>query len=258
MPNYTKNIVTLTGPQDQLNNLKNKLVKTDDMDIFDFNLLIPMPESLMVECSSTINEYINLYWTSINRDKDKNANIISEYETAVLSYMGKTRTLWSDKVALEIIPDSEYKEMIESKIKSHSRKSNVDENTPVFKSEQDVLEYGKKYLDNLKLYRYLTWYDWSIENWGTKWNSCEGSVSFFDDRLVFTFLTAWSIPDKVYIALYKLIEESCPNVSMSIEFADEDFGGAMGMVKGYDSQREDLSIEYFDEDEEFYEQVWGY
>lgn len=44
-----------------------------------------------------------------------------------------------------------------------------------------------------------SWWDWSIDNWGTKWNACEGSSDgywqFFD--------TAWSPPSKVIEVLSK-------------------------------------------------------
>lgn len=45
------------------------------------------------------------------------------------------------------------------------------------------------------------WYDWSVENWGTKWNSFEGNVT--DAGIGFS--TAWSPPIPVIAALAKKI-----------------------------------------------------
>jgi Api92-like protein with ferredoxin domain len=45
-----------------------------------------------------------------------------------------------------------------------------------------------------------SWYDWSIANWGTKWNS----YSFrpiSDEPLEFLFETAWAFPEPVFVAL---------------------------------------------------------
>lgn len=36
------------------------------------------------------------------------------------------------------------------------------------------------------------WYNWRVENWGTKWEGYDGR--FNDDQSVFTFDTAWSPP----------------------------------------------------------------
>lgn len=46
------------------------------------------------------------------------------------------------------------------------------------------------------------WYDWSIDNWGTKWDACQMDWSHGDDgNVTFTFNTAWSPPIPVYEAL---------------------------------------------------------
>lgn len=41
---------------------------------------------------------------------------------------------------------------------------------------------------NLKEYGYKDWYDWSVENWGTKWNADQGGAS----ETGMCFCTAWS------------------------------------------------------------------
>jgi hypothetical protein len=46
------------------------------------------------------------------------------------------------------------------------------------------------------------WYDWSVSNWGTKWDACNMSWSQLDDHtLEFDFDSAWSPPFGVYEAL---------------------------------------------------------
>ena len=81
------------------------------------------------------------------------------------------------------------------------------------------------------------WYDWSIENWGTKWNCYSQSepieqepsnaVNFIADKdikiIKFFFSTAWS---PVYQILEK-IAEMYPEVLMKYSYHDEghNFGG---------------------------------
>lgn len=64
------------------------------------------------------------------------------------------------------------------------------------------------------------WYDWSIRNWGTKWNTYESCVDY--DTI--TFRTAWSCPLPAIIALSK----NLPDYTFTISWADEDFGANVG------------------------------
>ena len=52
------------------------------------------------------------------------------------------------------------------------------------------------------------WYDWSCDNWGTKWNSCNAEVNNrFDDGdnhvIEITYDTAWAAPVPVWDKLAK-------------------------------------------------------
>jgi hypothetical protein len=64
------------------------------------------------------------------------------------------------------------------------------------------------------------WYNWRLDNWGTKWNSSE--IYVFEEG--FTFNTAWSTPFNLLVGLSK----KYPNVEFNIRFADEDFGYNVG------------------------------
>ena len=74
---------------------------------------------------------------------------------------------------------------------------------------------------NIEMYGHKNWYDWSIGNWGTKWNAYNHSEIGTD---TICFQTAWSHP-------YEIIEALCfkfPEVKFSIEYADEDTGYNVG------------------------------
>ena len=52
--------------------------------------------------------------------------------------------------------------------------------------------------DEREKYGSLNWYDWSCNNWGTKWNSCNATVDWEDeDGVEFIFNTAWSAPTPI-------------------------------------------------------------
>ncbi len=48
-----------------------------------------------------------------------------------------------------------------------------------------------------------SWYDWSLKNWGTKWNACECEMEDNSkyDAVEITFNTAWSEPTGIYEVL---------------------------------------------------------
>lgn len=56
----------------------------------------------------------------------------------------------------------------------------------------EMFSMGQIYVDNYKKYGATTWYNWCIDNWGTKWNAL-GTGKWIDDDTI-TFKTAWSAP----------------------------------------------------------------
>ena len=84
------------------------------------------------------------------------------------------------------------------------------------------LAQGKQALENLDKHGFKDWYSWSIANWGTKWNAY--SISEADDCIMFD--TAWSTPLPVIEELSSMF----PNVEITLEFADEDFGHNCGQI----------------------------
>jgi hypothetical protein len=79
----------------------------------------------------------------------------------------------------------------------------------------------------------IDWYDWSIQNWGTKWNAYETEVSEHDT--VVRFDTAWAHPYPVISAL----SERFPDQMLQVLYADEDLGsnfGAYAILNGLVSE----------------------
>ena len=192
MPNWVYNKVYFSGDKDKIKKLK-EFVKTEENE-FDFNKIIPMPESLKLSAGS---------------DED----------TAVMCAKAKRKN--------EEIKLTEY----------DLKRRTVDE----------WVALGEKYINNLNKYGATTWYDWSCNHWGTKWNSC--GASWCGDSFV-TFNTAWSEPEPVYRRLADLF----PDVEFSVEFANEDIGCDCGTIKYSDGH---FNIDYVDS-VEFACEVWGY
>jgi hypothetical protein len=78
------------------------------------------------------------------------------------------------------------------------------------------------------------WYNWNINNWGTKWDAYEVGRWLCDwekKSMTISFQTAWSTP---FFALIKL-STIIPTISIYCEYADEDMGynvGTYSIVNG--------------------------
>ncbi len=58
------------------------------------------------------------------------------------------------------------------------------------------------------------WYDWSILNWGTKWNAVDASLNEEDEKLEYYFQTAWDAPRGVVKELWDgYVLRGCTNIN---------------------------------------------
>lgn len=67
---------------------------------------------------------------------------------------------------------------------------------------------SNKYIDNIEKYKFSTWYDWRIENWGTKWN-VDDEVSVIDtgnNEYEILFDTAWDLPNKIMLKFSNFVK----------------------------------------------------
>lgn len=76
-------------------------------------------------------------------------------------------------------------------------------------------ELGRQVADNVERYGCANWYDWSVRNWGTKWNASdinwEGSAVYFS--------TAWCAP----IPIFEAIALNFPGVGFVATWSEEQF-----------------------------------
>jgi hypothetical protein len=76
------------------------------------------------------------------------------------------------------------------------------------------------------------WYDWSCDNWGTKWNACGTPTLRTADGdepdtmiAIVKFETAWATPHPVIEKLSNMF----PSVNIAVKYADEDAGYNCGV-----------------------------
>ena len=66
------------------------------------------------------------------------------------------------------------------------------------------------------------WYAWNLENWGTKWDAREVNLEQDENEAIYTFSTAWSIPEPVFRAM----AEQHPTLSFTLGSEEEQGWGA--------------------------------
>jgi len=87
------------------------------------------------------------------------------------------------------------------------------------------IEKIKRYI-NIKLYGHDNWYNWSIANWGTKWDACESCINNNDINFFsVSFETAWAPP----IDWIDNIMEDFPDLCFELEYEEPGmcFGGLL-------------------------------
>ena len=66
------------------------------------------------------------------------------------------------------------------------------------------------------------WYDWSIDNWGTKWNACNTEVEQRDGTLMYRFETAWDCPRNIAYQLLRMQKTILQDIIISWDCVHED------------------------------------
>jgi hypothetical protein len=83
------------------------------------------------------------------------------------------------------------------------------------------------------------WYQWCLENWGTKWDMCELSADYEEGFIELAYETAWS-PN---IPFWETISARFPELSMVHHYKEEGMC-IVGVAKYKGGNCDDQSINY--------------
>ena len=89
------------------------------------------------------------------------------------------------------------------------REKVVDGKSIIFPLSKDEIE------ELLQRFGVDNWYDWSLQNWGCKWNASDSDFGLNDGFLQFN--TPWSPPDHFYLAL----SAKFPNENINVFWEEE-------------------------------------
>jgi hypothetical protein len=210
MPNHVTHRVVVRGPAPDLSLFKDTFLPlqtaTDQAGdphsperVFDFNALVPMPEIIRdTESSSTVNDGLVVLGMPKIPDLFGHATSLTE---AITKYLAMP---WVEAAGV-----TDYEAL----------KRLLLERSP------DCVEKAQTAMRAYEAYGHISWYSWSIEKWGTKWNAYDVRiVEHAQDHLVFCFDTAWSPPVPIFHAL--ATREEVTNLTFEITAFDEGWGFA--------------------------------
>lgn len=225
MPNWVQNEIIFENADDAkfaalIQELK--LTTESEDQAFDFNKIIPMPESLDIESSS---------------DED----------LAIAYFVTERLTIPLEQTNLRELIHNSFNDDWAAEVISRLQKR-VDEEHDT-ESLDKLYAMGKQYMYNHEHYGCYDWYHWRCRYWGTKWNACDAEWGLDDGMLVFQ--TAWSAPFPIIEAL----AQKYPELEFTHRWADENIGNNCGQMWYSDGMGSDLTVE---DERAFAMDVWGY
>lgn len=209
MPNWTYNRIKCKKE------LGDKLLTINEGNYsLDFNKLIPMPEDLKLDAGTIENKSISCYYLSLSdEDKLKLMKLLKNKEVFF------HRNYWN-KYESDIKNFEDNPNKLREEIDNYHGLIDFDDK----KHFSNILELGKQYVENIKKYGYPQWYDWCVENWGTKWNVEDDVDVVYDENkneYDISFPTAWSVPS----GIVEKYSELCSDDEFYWEYEDEDYDG---------------------------------
>lgn len=194
MPNWVTNRLTIEQPSIKL--FKETCV--DENGEFSFNKVLPVPGCMNIESSGS------LY---IREDDDvyKFIDMILKFYPDIWEVDGDPK---SEEACRNFINKFEQK----VKDRGHNYTGNDRTLTAAL-----AKTYCRKHIG------YEDWYNWCIDNWGTKWDACDIYDDLFDADGFLEFSTAWSMPNNIYARMAE------SGIQFRGSWADEDIGNNCGM-----------------------------
>ncbi len=210
MPNWVRNKI-LVGRKSTIDMIKEKYCTwNEDAHAleFDFDKVKKMPEDLMIEFSSKSDRGLCLYLTRICPDVDY--------------YGSKEEKVTKER--FDEISNSLKGHMLMDKELVYNRKQVEDTLEKYQNEEKNILRLGKRQIENVRNYNAINWYEWAVNNWGTKWNS--SNLEIQESGRSMTFDTAWDPPIPVLVELSKKI----PQAKFAMLYSDEEIGCHTGYI----------------------------
>ncbi len=163
----------------------------------DFEILLPMPETMRKTISPVRKDTIYIYLSEKCNKKVKEEDLkkykiserdIKEAEETISNPLPEYAHIFEEDNKYECGDDGRYKCLTHITPEEHI---------------SELYKLGKTYVDNIDTYGIAEWYDWSVNSWGCKWNASNTEVYpnniedlAGDAEITISFDTPWDFPEK--------------------------------------------------------------
>ena len=239
MPNWVQQRVVAREPQ-----ILKKFLVNEDGEV-DFNMAIPKPKDLEIMSGSYSYETPSRYGFFAEETKKKLQEQMPIEKEFKAIY---NDTITQDEFFNKVMANEKLLKKIREFKGWSLRKTALN---PYSMKKSAILEAYNCYIRgffNLQRYGERDWYEWSITNWGTKWNASDGFVNA-DGSI--EFQTAWSMPEPIFREISK-------HTPLRVVYADEDMGNNCGMEDYFYQDGESHMERIMDESMELACDTWGY
>lgn len=194
MPNWCENRLTIeakstTDADFLISAFKDK---GDGGRDFSFNSIIPRPESLNI-VDGSVTWMAQKYLEAV-----KNAKTPEEFK--------KLEEEWREKV----------------KDTDCDAWGNSDKDINFGKGYDAFVKYAQTVSKNISEFGFPNWHNWSMKNWGVKWDASSTQLTQCGNMLIFEFETAWSAPTPVFEYIAEHFADHIE--SMSVNCVEEGCG----------------------------------
>lgn len=208
MPNWVKNRIIVGSPKfrDEIVKAHVRENKETGESVFDFNTIVKMPDDLNIEYGSKSSDGLALYIAKVNPACEfygKSGEKMKDNEFRHLHSLLEKHPLFMEDKPLS---EDRYKELA----------------AKYGDKLEEVTSLGEKCYQNALKYGAINWYEWSVNNWGTKWNATDYVLG---DKGV-EFETAWDPALPAVVAMSKMH----PNIRIAFLYSDEDIGNHVGYM----------------------------
>jgi Api92-like protein with ferredoxin domain len=218
MPNHVTTRCIVTGPVAEVDRFRQTVIcvaKGDDIESLDFEKIIPMP-TILEESSNWNDAELGI---EILTGKPKPSTLSRSY----------LENPWIQKQGIDTL----------EKLGAWAEKE-----------RPDALEHGRKSIEAYEQTGFYDWYDWRVENWGTKWNTYSFEIEHEGPgELQFRFDTAWDFPRPIF----EKLAEMFPTLCFECVCFDE-----MSNFAGRGAFNGEPRFEYMEATDELFEAVYGY
>lgn len=217
MPNWAYNKITAKTDED-FNALCEKFL--DKNGNLDFNTVVPMPDTVENTTGVSKTEHMGMIAYLITHNPDDSVIALNTKDDVIKAIDVHNP---GDGQLAENMTDDDFRIIIESSKRQNDLEWNKQrwDRFPDSNEGRSYFTEAENVLYNMLHYGVTNWYDWSINNWGSKWNASSTDVDKLERSIYWE--TAWSPTVEIAQNMSKVCTEP-----VYYQYAEEQFTEYVG------------------------------